>query len=405
MKAANFVPQSTCRLRLVQAHSIDEIDSAEWDKINAPNGIYWTHRFIKSVEHSGSENAVYWYLLVYKEEELIATAVLTSFIVTLDMLVSKPIQKFCNLIRRVWPSFFRIRVLFCGIPVSIGKHTLTIADKTLAQEVVTAITQHMDQIARAERIKFLCFKEFAEPAVELCNYLETSGYFKANSLPRMVLKIRWRTFTSYLDEMRHNYRRQIKQSLSKLGLTGADSILHEVLPVTIDSPRLIVTPASSALTDKIHALYLQVLQRTNVKLEVLPRRFFEQLFSNMDKELVLLSLTDLKSVLGVVILGHNASELTFLFAGLNYGLRNQYDCYLNLLSGIVAYAISRGFKSVDLGQTSYWSKQRMGGEATPVYFFFRARNPVVHSLLRNLREVLFPPSTLLSPRVFRRQIS
>lgn len=93
--------------------------------------------------------------------------------------------------------------------------------------------------------------------------------------------------------------------------------------------------------------------------------------------------------------------MTFLLTGIDYSKRDVYNAYCNLLSGIVARAMQRGCERLDLGQTSYWLKQRLGGECIPQFFYLRAESRPIHFFLKVLRPVIFPEMKTPIPRVFR----
>ena len=59
--------------------SINEIEPALWDAINAPHGLYWTHRFFKSIESSGVMDASYWYIMFYQDGNLVRVNQVKSF--------------------------------------------------------------------------------------------------------------------------------------------------------------------------------------------------------------------------------------------------------------------------------------------------------------------------------------
>jgi len=386
--------------RVVVERSIRRIDPALWDSINAPYGLYWTHRFLSCVD-SGVADATYWYLLVYCGSELVATAVLSSFVVSLDLLLPGYVQQLCHAIRRVYPSFFRLRMLFCGIPVSIGKHTLAISDKVRAEPVLDELNRHMVRIARENGIRHLCFKEFAESDFPDIRLLQNHGYIRAHSIPRVRLDMTWSSFAEYLQSMRHGYRRKIRQSLRKIGITDHGSPMAGSGNGDADLPRLVVDRFCPENTTRMHELYAEVMQRTTVKLEVLNRRFFERLAETMPQDLTWLCLQDKDGVQGAALLGKNGPRLNFLLVGFDYEHRDQYQTYFNLLNGIIAYGIEQRFESIDLGQTTYQIKQRLGGRAEPVYFYLRCLSPVIHFLLRCFSHVLFPPTRLTHRHVFR----
>lgn len=381
--------------------SILEIDAQDWDSINAKQGLPWTHRFFRTVEEAEVQGASYNYLLLRAGEKLVGSAVLSTFTAHLDLLLPSRAQRICAFIRRALPSFLRPRILFCGVPISIGKHTLTIADETLRDDIVAAVHATMRDVARKENISYLCFKEFPHDMAWLHHSLMPLGYFRARSIPRVILELRWADYTDYLQAMRHGYRRQVLQSLKKLGPRQYTIPVYGHGQLPTGHPRMVILETESCPADPIHELYRQVMKRTDVKLEELGREFFAAAFQILGGDISLLAIMEDDVPIGCALLAIEKPRLSFLFAGLDYTRRDSTASYFNLLNGIVMYAFQVGCHVIDLGQTTYWPKLRMGGRPEPMCFYFQARNRVIHSVLRLLNPILFPRTALAQPRVFR----
>jgi hypothetical protein len=386
-------------MRTAVVSSIEQVSPEEWDRVGARQGLFWTHRFFRTLEASGVENGTYHYVLLYDHERLVGTAVLSSFVVSLDLLLPMTVQKCCSVIRRVWRNFMRIKVLFCGVPISIGKHTIAVVDPMYSDAAIAGTEAAMEVIAARERIRYLCFKEYAERDIALCVSLESCGFFRANSVPRVLLNLKWTSYDAYLRDMRHGYRRAVLNSLQKLGTQWRIWSREETPPTEGVHLRLDDGHVCAPLA--FHGLYRQVMNHTVVKLETLNAQFFERLFTEMRDDVRLLLLEYDGKVLGAAILANYQKTLTFLFVGFDYAHRDEHAVYLNLLNGIVRHAIDSGCRVIDLGQTSYWLKQRLGGEAEPMYFYLKCRTQILHTVLRSCRSLLFPTTDLPRLRVFR----
>ncbi len=388
-------------LRVVCQTSIDQISAELWDSVNGPKGLFWTHRFLRAVEHSGVEQSKYHYLMFYDAEELVGTAVLSCFVVSLDMFMPSLMQKTIRLLRHLRRSFLRLRVLFCGLPLSVGKHTIAIVDPAYNEAVMERLCREMQSIAEHHGIRYLCLKEFAEAEADLGIPFERRGFFKALSLPRLSLDIRWPDFDAYLQSMRHTYRRHVRQSLARLDNRGQTIALRPYDKESSYPPSLVTAPIDGYLASLQHKLYLEVINRVPIKLEILNESFFRNLSQYCRDDLVLLAVVEETTPHALAIVSVYDRTLTFVFVGIDYAHRDQHHAYINLLTGMVAYAIEHDCHTIDLGQTSYWLKQRLGGTPTQVYFFFKSRQPVVHALLRLLNPLLFPRTRLPHLRVFR----
>ncbi len=387
---------------LVDLHrSIHEVDESYWDSLNSDQDLFHTHRFIQSIEEAEVEDSEFWYLLFYRNDELIATAVLSAFTVSLDIFVGGLLEKLIVGFRRWFPQFLKIKVLFSGLPISLGQHNLVIQENSNFDEIFRLLVREMSDICQSQDIRFMCAKEFLESYIEVMDKIEDHGFFRANSIPYVSMNIRWKSFDSYLSALRHNYRRPIKLTLKKRGQSQP-----EIEPLSFphnDSKyaRLIVGGAEVCSPEVFFDLYLQVMDRAQVKLETLNQPFFENLYDKMSKDIKVLAMVKNEQVLGAAILMVSEKTMTFLFVGLDYAKRDEYEIYFNLVYGILQLAIQLDCTQLKLGQTSYWVKQRIGGICIPEYIYFKANSWFIHSSFKALRSVIFPELNLIKPRVFR----
>ena len=388
-------------LSIVVRRSIHEIEPALWDGLNARKDLFHTHRFIGAVEDSQVEESEFWYLLMYSGGRLVATAVLTSFRVKLDLFLGPHIQRIFSSIRRVVPSFMAPRILFCGLPISLGKNALAISDSASPALVLSRLAAAMSSLGKQERIPLLSVKEFTEAELPAMDFLLDLNFLRQRSIPYASLPIRWRTFQGYLDAMRHGHRRHILKSLKKIGLQTPVIERNLDSGQNTDLPRLVLSDEKVCPPRLFFRLYGEVMKRSRAKMEILNEEFFCRLYAAMHGELEILALVQGKEVLGVALLTNDSAGMTFLLVGLDYPSRDRFDVYFNLVYGIIALAIERGCEHLDLGQTSYWLKEQVGAVCTEEYFYLRGTRRAVHVLLEVSGPILFPRTSLHFPRVFR----
>jgi len=147
-------------------------------------------------------------------------------------------------------------------------------------------------------------------------------------------------------------------------------------------------------------MYLSVMDRSKVILEVLNREFFKQIMHTMEKETKTISLKLGDKILGSAMLAKDHESLVFLLVGLDYAERDTYDVYFNLIYAILSFAIRNKVKRLDLGQTSYYIKQRIGGKCIPMFFYIKSRKRMINWLLRRFQTALFPVTKLNKHKVF-----
>ncbi len=391
----------TKTLRVSIKRSIHNIDPKLWDSVTRAQGLFHTHRFFATIESSGVAEADYWYLMCFDGEKLVATAVLAAFEVNLDLLMPRGIQALCRHIRRLHSSFLRIRVLFCGVPISIGKHTVSLSKAADPQSVYNAIGTQMEQIASNHKINFLCFKEFSKDAGAIS--LLNMGYLGCNSIPSMRLPITWSSYGEYIHSLRYSCRRQIRSSLRRLGISDSKNPLIYEKAAAHHFPRLVVRSTAPAIAVRMNTLYQSVMEHVETRLELLNPEFFQLLGQHMRDEVVYLCLEDDTGMQGIAMLARNGPRLHFLLVGFDYDCRDQYHTYFNLLNGIIAYGIQKRFDDIDLGQTTYQAKQRFGAVAEPMTFYLKSRSEGLHRILAIFKNILFPRRSIPARKVFRTQ--
>ena len=147
----------------------------------------------------------------------------------------------------------------------------------------------------------------------------------------------------------------------------------------------------------IYPLYLNTYNRSEYKLECLTREFFDRckatriVFAEADGDkpvgFVLLKDVKIKDSNNVEsgdtekeIRGEEAPDrLIFMFCGMDYACSlNNADLYYYMLLHIVEYAIERGIKTIDLGQTSELTKLKFGAVLEKRFFYAHHTNPFLN---------------------------
>jgi hypothetical protein len=185
---------------------------------------------------------------------------------------------------------------------------------------------------------------------------------QGSTLPTCELSINWTSLNDYLQAMRSHYRYRLNK-----GLKIWQSVLTEYLPL-------------QKFDHQMYTLYEQVYEQSNAKLEKLSPEFFSQL--PLPGKLIKASFQS--RLLGFAIVIENRSELIFLFTGFDYRFQQEFDTYLNLLLEIVNYGVEKGFKTIDLGQTTEETKMRLGACLKYKSMYLSHSNPVLHTLSHKL---------------------
>lgn len=214
----------------------------------------------------------------------------------------------------------------------------------------------------------------------------------------MDMDIRWSSFDDYLSELKHTYRRQIRRSLKKI------EPIHLKRMDRLDEPlraEVRLNQWEHCTPSMFYDYYLKVMERAETKLETLNLAFFEHCFEKLREEMTLITVEKETEILSAGLLFHHSPFLTFALVGNRYEKYPEADPYFNLIYVMIQMAIEEGVTQLKLGQTAYWVKQRVGGEPSERYLYFKAKNKILHIILKFLRKSLFPETQISKIHVFK----
>lgn len=381
-----FHAVSTRRYVIQSTPDIAAVDPRAWDSLLASDDALATHRFISVCQGSRTADASFRHITVHAGDELLAAASCCRMEVALDLLSTGVVRSTIRGVRRLRRDFLRVPVVFCGLPVSVGQSSLRLRPGADAKAIAPLIAQEMEAWARSTGTSVLCFKEFAPSELPAAEPLTALGYFRAPSMPSCALDGQWRTFEDYAGAMRAGYRRQLLASLRA----------REEQQLTVRVAR-----EWARHVERIFPLYEQVMDRAPFQLERLNEAFFRHLATDLGDRTGAILVERDGALHAAAVLLYTPGTLSFLFAGIDYAHHRQSQAYLTLLAEVVAEGIRRGARRIELGQTTYDLKQRLGAALSPRWLYIKCTNPAVHYALKAASKALFPAVFPQSRRVFR----
>ena len=345
------------------------------------------NRFVRACELAQIDAARLRHVLVFENGGLTAAATLCRLEAPLDALSTGLTRHAIAILRRLRPSALRLPIMFCGLPVSFGGSCLRLAPRTDRAKAMTSILEAMEAFAAETDTDLLCVKELdSEMQAALAKPLQDQGFVSAPSLPGCKLKLPWRNMDEYRASLRAGYRRQLNSDRRAAVDAGLESCASNGLAPGVE---------------EVHLLYSQVIKRARFKLESLPRSFFSALVHTCGEELHSVVMKRNGSTVANAVLLGRAPTCYFLLAGLNYAELAPGHVYPNLVADVVAAAIHAGASTLELGQTSYAMKTRLGAVPTSRFLWLKHRRPALNQLLAFASPWLFPQTQVPLRRVFR----
>jgi len=207
------------------------------------------------------------------------------------------------------------------------------------------------------------------------------GFAKGLTCPKCILTNKFNSFDHYMNSLRSNYRYRYNKCFKK-----SEMLTLEYL----DDNEL--------FTEEMYECYLQVYNKSRIRVEKLPIEFFRGKFFKI------FVLKNDKKVVGFGQMLPNGKELIFEFVGVDYQFNNQYDTYHRILLEIVKYGIENNFETIDFGQTADESKLKLGSQYTMLYAYMHHSNKIINSIYKKLaKHIEYKPITI-DYNVFKEEI-
>jgi hypothetical protein len=143
--------------------------------------------------------------------------------------------------------------------------------------------------------------------------------------------------------------------------------------------------------------YLAVMKKSTTKLETLGMDFF----LNLPSTFVLGSYYSGENLLCWHLTYPDVKRLYFLFNGIDYALRDDFQSYYNNLFGVLKLGIARQYNCIDFGQTAETAKKKLGANPEERKLFITHHQPLVRLLLKNLGFLLTYESRTPVTHVFK----
>jgi len=315
-------------VKIDHAHELPD----EWDQV--ADHYFQSRAFLT---HCEAENPCQQcYYLARQDKQLVAGAV--TYKLRLSLL---------TFARADLPVSMRI----VGIPCSVSRPGL-IGPTTVARDLLNHLRRQVGG--------FLLALNLEEPK------LVPDGFAAARTLPTVALEPKVWAWDKYLQSMRADYRRRVNQILAR----SKELVIQNGL--------------CEQFSQEHHDLYLQVLDRSDAKLERLPLNFFKKL----PPKFRMLTAHHNGDLAGWAITLGTEEGLDFFLGGIQYSLNRRHAVYLRLLMEIVRSGIESGAARIDLGQTAEIPKMRLGATCRPLHMGANHSNPVLRFLLQRTSGLL-----------------
>lgn len=347
---------------------IDELPDGLWQKLAPDDDPMWSRGVFTALEHSSVGPDGYAYLVLRRAGEVTAVLPLCLFRkLRLDEVAGARERQLLAPLSRFLPRLLRVPMLFCGNLLGQG-HVLSAGplDEAAGRVLVAAVLD----FARRERLGTVVFKDFPRAELEeLRPALARHGFFAARGLPDTEIALGQGSFEKYLTGLDARQRRNARSKIRAFDRTGL---------------RLEVLDDFGHLLPELLSLYRQVMDRANVRLDVLDADFFAAMQGGDGLRRRLVVCFEGERPVAFLLCLFAGSGAIGARIGLDYRLAHEARLYHNVHYEAIRLAIASGCRQIGFAQNSYQPKLELGCELVGLWHAVTHLRPSRRVLLRRL---------------------
>lgn len=330
------------------------------------------------LEDSGLSSFNFYYLVIYRDSQIVLIAPLFSADFNLDIAVEGLTSKVIRFIRKVFPRFLILKSIFCGSP--FGEYGVLGIKRQVqtSPELIPLLLDGLNDLATKTGSRLVIFKDFLKESSLFLDVLCRHGYSKTESFPAIFLNLNFSSFEGYLKSLGKSTRNNLNKKLKK-----AYSLANIEVKVVQDVEDRM---------DQVVALYENTYQAGLTKFEHLNRRFFLQVSRYLYPH-TRFFLYYVEGKLAAFNLCFVYPDLLIdKFIGFDYDISKRYNLYFVSWAYNIKWCIENSLHYYYPGQTDYEPKIRLGGKLIPLYAYLKHKNTLFNFLIKLLIPFFKPDS-------------
>ncbi len=365
-------------------NSLAEIPKKVWNDLASNGSILFNYSFLEVIERAHLNDFKFRYVIV-TDDTRTPIALACFYTITTDIAIFAPpsLRHLLITIRKVMPSFFKVNMLECGLPINLHSPPFLSKNSSINKPIVKELILKLINVARRDSLPLIVFRDFEEPDWELQSYFVQSGFHWVPSLSNCYLNVTWKTIDEYLSSMRSNYRYSL---LKQVRANRAAGLTHELRDDFAD------------MADILYNQYLTIYQQADeCQREILTSAFYREFSTRMGARSKVLLFFQSDKLVGHALLLLDGHLLRAMYFGRTHVRRDGFYHYMLFI--IVETCIQMGVPKIEFALTNYEIKLSTGSYLSPIFlaikspwpalnfvtgFFYRLFNKVNHPVKKHV---------------------
>lgn len=346
------------------------INSALWQTAFA--GQCKDHRYYEIIEHTLPGKFDYRYFVLENEREG-RCAIQPFFFVTQDLTTGLPawLRPVMAAARKVFPGFLKLKMLMVGC--AAGEGQLACSEPW----AVEALHEALAIYTRKVKTSLILLKEFPASYRTNLAHFANDGYTRIPSMPATRMALSFASFEEYMEKslgkvFRKNLRRKFKHS-ARHPKTEMEMV-RDVTPVI----------------DEVHALYRQVLERSDMRFEELTKAYLCELGQRMPDRVRFFVWRQEGKIIAFSVCMVHGDTLYDNYLGLDYSVALDLHLYFVTFRDIMQWAIGQGLRHYYSTPLNYDPKLHLRFDLDPLDLYVRHPSRFINPLVRRILPWLEP---------------
>jgi 8-amino-7-oxononanoate synthase len=350
-------------VRIERYASIEQVPLSIWERLASRSAVGLEAGHLRAVEVSRINGLHPYYLIGFEAGEPVGIAYCFAFDMDLTKLVIEDPPEVLATVKSWQPGFMNRRILEVGHIASLGTAIEALPRSQTA--FLRAVAEELEAIARLENADLGVVRDIPAERYGEFRLLEERGFRPALGFAAARMKLEWSSFDGYLAALKAKKRLDVRHKRAAL---AAPEIAVELIED--------YAPHAARLAE----LWRQVAERHGeYEHERLTPAYFAAMAQNLEgrSHVIAVKLRGKIVAFGLGLVGDD--EYFGVAEGMDYGVRDSYELYANMIFETIRVACELGKKTLNLGITTYDYKAALGAELMPCVYLLKAFKRPEHS--------------------------
>jgi hypothetical protein len=317
------------------------------------------------VENAGLEKQFrIFYALVRQNGEPAGIVPMFTMELPLDFIVPEPLIPLLAGIGKLFPNLSQPQILFVGSPCA-DEGAIGFLPSVDRRAALLCVQEAIEKEAPRRGAGLVLWKDFPQSYGDDFAWLaERKGMFSMTSFPGAEIDLaggKEGYFAAMSSSRRYNLRRKLKQSAANF-----------------DAAVEVVQQPDDAMLDAVLALFNQTRTKATTEFEHLERDFFERAAQEPNAYFILLRDRASGNVVAFMLCFDLGGRVVNKYIGLDYSYSSKAFLLFRLIDVAMDWALTRGARVFQSGQTGYSAKIEQGHRLVPLTIYGKHFNPVFH---------------------------